>query len=335
MALATLSEQDGHWLEMLPLLRRALQQSEAVEDHRNHATLQMHLGVFSRLLAEYPQARIHLQAACEEFAALADRPKLAYCTFRRAPLERMAGQLEAAQRFAEEGLALFAEDDPGRGGCFTVLGTVAYERYQWQEAEHFFRMALQERLKGNDLRGLAWAYADLGWALQGQKRYGEAIACYREAMSLIERLHAAAEKAVFQLNLSAIYLTMEDAQPALELCLACAPIFRHNRDVRRLMMAATNLGIAYRYLQEWEQGEAALAEAIELARRWGFQQAFVNALDQLGLLYVKAGRTEEAIATFDRAVRHLEEIPNAAAREWLQTELAAHRAEAEKAITIG
>ena len=333
LSLSPKMEQAGYWREWIPVLSRAIPLSEELGDRRAHAELCLQVGIMQRLLANYDHARNWLQLAEDAFDSMNDCRNLARAMYRHAQAEQIAGEPDTAIKLAKRALTLFGESDPERGGCYSVMGAVAHDQGNREQAEQYFRLALDARRAGSNTLALAWAYADLGAALRGQKRYEEAIASYKLAFARLDATQAPAQQAVIRLNMSAVYLSMNNPQPALDLCAQIEPVFRRIGDVRRLIMVETNIGMAYRFLRQWGLAEQAITEAVALARKHSIYRLLANALNELGLVYLEAGRASDAMSVFADATLQVAQIDNEAVQEYYRRVFASQRRTAEIAMS--
>jgi tetratricopeptide (TPR) repeat protein len=331
-ALSPLMEREGHWVEWQPFLLRALEFCQRLDDRSTYAECALYLGLLFRSLANYSQARVWLQTAQDTFLELGDHRMHAQTLYRRAQVERLDGRLDAAKALAQQTLSLWDPADPDRGGCYTILGAIAYDRQAWQESEQYFQKALEARRKGKDTHALAWAYADVAAVFRHKKRYAEAIANYEHALALYAQAQGTAPHAIIQLNLSAVYLSAGQPELALQLCLELEPLFRRIHDVRRLTMVKTNVGIAYRDMAQWQQAETAFSEAIGVARKHGFYHLLTNALDQLGTVFLMSSCPSRALALFDQAIGELSRIEDQATQDAYRQIFEEHKRTAETAI---
>ena len=74
------------------------------------------------------------------------------------------------------------EGDPERGMCYRVLGLVAHDQNQFNQAEVFHRQSLHLLQSELDNRKTSWALQNLANALRNQGRFEEAIEYYQQAM---------------------------------------------------------------------------------------------------------------------------------------------------------
>lgn len=331
-AISPMMERAGRWGEWMHVLELGASLAKQRGDLRAYAEMCIWLGVLQSLLANYDPARGWLQRAEESYKQVGDPRGNARVLWRRAQMERIAGQLDHAQALAEKSLALYGEDELGQANCYTVLGTIAYDRWEWKDSERYFRLALEIYRWQNNLIELAAAYADLGAALYGQRKYPEAVSCYQENLALLTKVDAIARKAVYQLNLSAVHLMMGNAQRAIELGLEIEPYFQRVQDLKRIVMIQTNIGIAYRQLRQWFEAEKWLLSAIYNAKLFRQTTLFVNAVDELGTVYLHSGHPQDAIVQFQEAIDALGTIEDTKARKVYGDAIWAHLNEAQAVI---
>ncbi|NJN81110.1 MAG: tetratricopeptide repeat protein [Caldilineaceae bacterium] len=321
-------EQQGDWDAWLAHLRSGTLRAEQSDDRFTCAELCLWTGLVSRALGDYDEARRWFGKSAVHYRSLGHEVQVANVLHRLAWTERLVGKLEEAQRLAEEALGHLVgpEDDVAleRARSYAILGAVAGDRGEWALAESFYRQVLQIPQLSSDTMRLAWGHTDLGISLSRQEKFEDALVHFRTAQQILATIDAPVQMAVLQMNLAATYLHMDLPAEAQPLCQQAAPTLERVQDLRRLIMVETNAGIARGELGELDQAERELESAVSRAERLGHHGLYVNALEQLGLVYRDAGRDLEARAVFQRAFRRLERLPESAARTEYERNLRAY-----------
>ena len=164
-ALAPKMERAGYRHDWIAYLDAGIDASQQCGDQATEAELRLQKGILHQLLAEYHEADGEYVLSEAGFAALPDQRALARVLNRRAFVARRQGRHEDAERLAAAAMALLAADDAELGYTYQVLGTIAYDRMQWQEAARCFRLSLDLLRQGDDRRLQGWAHSNLGLAL--------------------------------------------------------------------------------------------------------------------------------------------------------------------------
>ena len=205
LALAEPMEQAGARSAWLTLMTRGVERSVALGDCAAEAELTLRCGHLLRLVSDFAAAQTWLARSQRCFAAQDDRRGVARVRNQQAYLACLQHRDEAAVALAETALALLAAEDDERAMSYFVLGMVAINRWQWVEAEQHHRATLATRQRQGDQRRVAWAQQNIGYALQGQRRYAEAIACFEAAATALADMDDQANRAIVLMNLARTY----------------------------------------------------------------------------------------------------------------------------------
>jgi tetratricopeptide (TPR) repeat protein len=325
LALAPAMEQEGWWAEWAPFLERALDQSRQHNDRYAEAELSLRLGVAHRSLAHYAQARSWLCHSIERYGSLGDPINQARALNRLAFLGRLEGRLAEAEEHVTAALAQLPDDAiTERATAYAILGAVACDRREWENATLYFTQTLVLRQQAPDLPMLAWAEADLALAYWGSGAYEQAIQAYERALALLARTQDAAQRAVIQMNLGAVYLSAQQPAQALSLFVACEATFHEVQDRRRLAMLYSNQGIALRELGHYDAARRAFDASLDLAERIGYIEMIINTLDELGLFYLAQGDPAAAARQWRQAQGRLHQLESEAVRTHYEQVLAEH-----------
>ena len=336
LALSPYMEKQGRWNEWLPYLQAGSQLARGNGDVKGAVKLEVGGAVFNRSMGRYGEARESLRRSAAQFAALGDGFHNARTLNLLAWTERLAGNPSEAQRLVNDALLrLQANDDEvalERARSYSILGAVFYDLSDWARAEEYYRKTLQVPQLRNDTERLAWCHADLGLALCAQENYEDALTHCRAALSISAGIQGTVQTAVFQMNLTIIYLGLKQPAEALEFAVQAQQIFKHVHDGRHLTMIEIDVGIAYTQLGKFDAAEQILIGASERAEILGYQFMWVNALDQLGLVYLGSGKRQQAMVTFQKVLAYLDSLPPTRQCDRHREELNRHLVEAQQAM---
>lgn len=333
LALAPRMEKEGHRDEWNPYIEEGIQQSRQLQDKHTEATLHLQLGVLHQLRGKFDAARDEFSLSATEYASLGNTVDQAKALNRLAYIARLQRRYDDAKQLVGEALARLTENDPERAYSYFVQGTIAYDQPAWEQAAEFFQKALALWEGENNKRMVGWSLLNLGVAMFTLKRYPEAITYYEKAITLLGEINDPVYQAVTEMNLGNVYLLQRKPQQALDLYTKAESVFRNVMDELHLAMIYTNMGIAYRYLKNWTWAKLALLESIEGWQQLGNIESLVNAIEELGLLYLDQGMYARATTKFHDALNWLARIKNEPGYAPLLESVTRHLTEAQKKIS--
>lgn len=284
LALAPKMEMAGHRTEWLPYLADGVAQSQRLGDRAAEAALQFHCGYLYRLISDYAQAQAYLSASVTNYATLGDAEGQARTLNQLAYLAWQQHNYNIAIDLAEKAL-FFSKLDLERATSLSVLGLVATDRNQWQEAERRHKEALHIRTHYAQRRQMAWSLQNLAFALRGQQLYEIAITYFEEAIVILDEVYDLANSAIARMNLGIVYYFREELTKALESYIVAEAAFRKFADDFNLGKVLTNQGLVYLAQQQWQQAEQAFTESMSCFQKLADRSMYLNALDGLGITY--------------------------------------------------
>lgn len=329
--LAPKMEQAGLRDGWLPYLQRGIERSRAEGDVGTEGELHYHLGLLHELRVRFDDACSAYEKSAHLFSALDERQREARAISRQAYVARLQQRHEQALALAERALSLAPEGSAEHAGCCFTLGTIAFDRREWETSIRWFRSSLAAWERLGDQRMVAFALRNLGPALHWTRAYDEAIVCYERALAIFDEVPDPVHQALTRMNLGIVYSLTGQSERSLALYAQAEPVFRRTEDDLRLALLYGNMGYANRQLSRWQAAEESYRLSIERWRRIGVKASAVNGLDGLGLVLLGSGRLEEALAVFGEALATLEEIPDDPRYDYLHQMVTGHREEAEKA----
>lgn len=183
---------------------------------------------------------------------------------------------------ADRWLTRSVEANPKDSESWYYLGRTKYNENRFQEAIHAFEECLQLDPKNTK------AQANLGLALEGLGRAGDALAAYRKAIATQDQ--CGPKNAEPFIDLGNLLLQQNQVDEAIENLVKARDIWP--QDSR----AHESLGKAYLRLNKFAEAKEELERAVAL------EPDSAAAHYMLGQVYRKTGATERAKAEFDRAV---------------------------------
>jgi tetratricopeptide (TPR) repeat protein len=335
LKLAPKMEQAGLRGEWIPYLEQGLCSAQAQGDVKMAAECQLCIGHLYRLQSEFSPARQWLTKSLADFVAACDDHGQARALNQLAYVDYLQHRYGDADRFVNQALDLLEADHPERAMSYFVQGMIAIDHKRWQEAEAYHRLSLALREKQGDQRRIAWSLQNLGYALRGQGRFGEAITCYQQAGGILYSIGDAYNKAHVEMNLGLAYLHSEHPLEALAYFTTAAQTFHKLGDRLQLARLHTNLGLAHMALHDWGQAENAFVISIDLFQALGNVSARLNATDGLAMTYLAQKQFVKASSLLEQAIALLSTSPTIAHYDYLVRSLTNHLQEAKQGIAQG
>lgn len=305
LTLAPEMEQAGHREDWRPFLERGIRVSQTQADRRAEAELRFQLGVLHQRRARFDDAFAEFEASADLCAALGDEQGQARALNRQAYISIYLQHRPDRARFLIDRASALSADDGERAYSNLVEGFIALAQREWEDAVSQFERALDHWRACGDQRMVARTLLSLGPVLRELHRHDEAINCYYETVQLCELLGDPVALATAEMNWGNSCSVMGNLQEALVHYTAAESIFRHIQDDLHLAKLHVNQGIVYRKLQNPARAAEALCLAVDGWQRLGNVREWVNALDELGLVYQAMGKTDQAIGTFQEALAQL------------------------------
>ncbi len=182
------------------------------------------------------------------------------------------------------------------------------DSHQFAEAVVCYKQALPLWQQLQEQAQIAWAYNDLGVALNDLTDYAAAIPHLEQAIHYFALLQATAPQGVAQMNLGISYLGLGQPARTLTAFDAAAPLLFQSQDEHNIPLLYHNRANAYRQLAQWAAAEQACQAAITRFRRQARVVELANALEELGWIYLEQKRTDEAVAAFELGLQELSRL---------------------------
>jgi tetratricopeptide (TPR) repeat protein len=326
LRLAPRMEQAGHRDDWRPYLERAVAVTPRTQDLDAAGEFAFYLGQLHELRARFHEARAAFAQSAASFAQ-AQRPhEQARALSRSAYVARLQRHFDEAESLVAQARQLAPDHSPTQATCSLTLGTVAFDRRDWEQAALHLQKAVALWESIGDERMIALSLRNLGPALHMQGRYDEAVACYERALAIFREVLDPVNQAVTQMNLGIIRYLQGDFTEASALYAKAEPVFRRVEDPLRLASLLINQAMNYRRMARWEEAEHCCRQAIALWESLNNLRSTLNALDSLIHILRGQDRLAEAKATLNTALARLEAMESGPSRDALQAMLNEHLA---------
>ncbi|MEZ4712346.1 MAG: tetratricopeptide repeat protein [Caldilineaceae bacterium] len=329
LELAPKMEQGGFRETWIPYLEQGVRKSVESRDWTAENELCYQIGLLYRLLNKHDSARVWLSRALNNHVL--DKSTRAQIFNQFAYLEWQQGDVSRSIEYARSALQLIDDLHVERAMAFSVLGLIAVERSQWQEAESYHRQALQIRETSGAQRQVAQSLQNLAVALRCQNRFAEAINAFRQARLIFEQIGDKTSNAIASMNLGLAKFYSGDVWAAFEQYEFAEAIFLKHDDLLNQARICVNFGLAYLKIDRVEQAEQSFDRAVKLFAEIGNEGQRLNAVDGLALAYMAQNRYAEANKLLLQSLQDLslaKDIPNHSRLEQIMHE---HLSQLEKA----
>ena len=316
--LAEPMEQAGARSEWLPFLQRGVERSTALADLATEAELSLRSGHLLRLVSDFANAQQWLARSLRCCEQLGDHAGVARALNQLAYVDCLLNRDERAVQRATAALAFLGEDDYERAMSCFVLGMVAANRWQWVEAEGHHRAALELRQRQGDARRTAWALQNIGYALQGQRRYADAIEHLCAADVVLEELGDKANRAILLMNLARTYHLDNQLAQALETGLAARQSLYEVGDHLHAARHDTNLGLTYLALHDPQAALTAFQDSIRVYIMLEDAAGRINTTSGLAMAYLALADYTAAVAVLAPALEELAQLENVPGKDELR-----------------
>jgi tetratricopeptide (TPR) repeat protein len=332
-AVAPLMEQAGLYDAWQPYLEAAITICGTNKNYYEEACLHYHLGILRQRTSQFKMAQDEFNLALAYFVQTNNLEWQVRLLNRLAYVARQARQLDKAQKWVGRAMELGVMNPEEQGYSCMVVGTLAYERHDWEQARLWLERSLSHWQETGQKRLVAWGFTNLGIPLWGLKQYEESIRCYTQGIDLFQSIPDPVHLATAEMNLGNVYLGLTKYDLALQYYYRAKQVFEKIRDILRLASLYNNMGMAHRYLTHWEDAERAYRLSVDYWYRLNNLRSLVNAMDGLGLTFLGQGDYRQAHQTFKTALSHLARIPEDPRYESLYQTIELHLFEAQSHLS--
>jgi predicted ATPase len=262
------------------------------------AMVRMQLGRAAVTGGKPDMARRELEAALT-LARAGGRPDIiARCLYYRAGPEYHQGNLETAQRFADEALALGANSaDPEiRTLVHNLCGTLANMHSRFDVAEDHLRQALAAAREQGAPSLIGGMLCSVNVPLYYRGSFAEAASLSLEAAHIYERLGRTPIATQVRSNLAAILLAQGDAAGAQTHAEVAVRLSRESGDDNMLSGSLATLADVLSEQERWADARPVAEEAEQLAGAWGNALHVTEAEFLLATIELREGRNDRALA---------------------------------------
>lgn len=187
------------------------------------------------------------------------------------------------------------------GSAFADLGRMEESLQAYEDAKSIYQII------GN-IKGIATCDVFLGNAYQRLKRLEEAEEHYRLAEESYEQINDPINKGHIYANLSALSHTRGNLNATLEFSRRALDSYRSVNYIKGVITALNNIAAALMDMGYFNDATSSLEEALHLAENSGLADFVWRIIGNLAELYNRIGDTSKALATYQHAIRLLDDL---------------------------
>lgn len=331
--LAPKMEMAGYREEWLAFLRAGAERSVAQQDLAVEARLSLSIGLLLRLTNDYSEAERWLNRGLFSFQAQGDAHGIASVYNQIGRIRYLQHRDAEALQFAQNALALLADDDLERAESHFVLGMAALNQCQWESAERHHRLSLAIRQASGDPRTIAWAMQNVGTILTQQSEYegvdrlAEAAGWLEQAVVLLDSLPDPFHSAVAGNSLALVYFQRGELETATRLFCQAEIVFQTTHSPEWRARVLNNLGLVYLQSGQLVEAEKTFRSAVAIYAQLGDHADRLNSQHGIVLALLAQQRFAEAAALCQQGLTELDALKDAPAQyaekqSWYESSLA-------------
>jgi tetratricopeptide (TPR) repeat protein len=188
------------------------------------------------------------------------------------------------------------------------LGIVAQERQKFDEAEQRYRKALEIRERLGLERDAAYDYHQLGRIAEERQKLEEAEQWYRKALEIFERLGLERDAADDYHQLGMIAQERQEFDEAEQWYRKALEIFERLGLERHAAADYHQLGMIAEERQKFEEAEQWYCKALEIRERLGLERDAASDYHQLGMIAQERQKFDEAEQWYRKALEIFERL---------------------------
>jgi tetratricopeptide (TPR) repeat protein len=210
-------------------------------------------------------------------------------------------------RASEEYLAMLAMhrdaagDGVRAGLAFLEAGDIARKRYANAKAGEYYQKGLSLLGEAHVGRRID-ALHDYGDVLQLMGRMDEALACFREMLTVAYRLDLGRKGGAAHNRIGRLYRDIGSLDEAGNHLTRAKALFEAAGDERGVASSIDDLGKLNWLKGDYQQALAALRDGLSRRRRLGDRRSIAVSLNNLGLVLQDSGVFEQALEAFEQAL---------------------------------
>ncbi len=200
---------------------------------------------------------------------------------------------QQAEQYYKKALEIKIEFNDRRGQALSYhnLGDISQEQRQWQQAEEYYKNALEIFIEFNDHYALASTYYQLGVLAQEQQQWQHAEQHYKKALEINIMFSDRYESAKTYHHLGRVAVAQQQWQQAEQYFKKALDILIEFNDRYNQALNYGQLGIVTQAQQQWQQARKYVLRALEIFLEFNDEHNITITLRSLAYLWQASGDT--------------------------------------------
>jgi len=300
--LAPFMDQAGQRIRWVEHLVCAIDRCQQIDAQQMEAQLSLHLAFQYQKIGELAQSATLLERSIEHFSALNDGRNHGWALSQLANLARAQGQNITAVEYVERAFKLLEEGSFERHFGYSILGWLALNRGEVDQAIHYFEESLKLCKAHGEKRLAAMRQRSLGWAHCQRDEFDRAKAYLESSIETFDLLGDEGEMALSYINLGIVWSRSGQPDKALDLYAKAQPILQHLQDYVHLADLYNNRGMEYMALERWRLAEDSFLLGAKFYRDVNNIYYLCSTLSNLADAYIRSGQKDNAISVLQEAL---------------------------------
>jgi signal transduction histidine kinase len=217
------------------------------------------------------------------------------------------GKYEDARGYYERGLALFIGLNNSKeiAALLYAIGISYSETGAYDQAEQFYKKALEQQKNRDDTIGIADTYIGISGLFKNMSQLDKSVTYLDSAMFLYDLQNLEQEKSIAYNRLANIHLIWGNYPKALEATQEALKYNEANGIEQKMAINYHTLGTIYAHLTEYDLAMKYFQMSVDLKEKLGIVGGLALTIKNMGDVNISLGNYELALKQFRRAISTL------------------------------
>ncbi|MCA9939946.1 MAG: tetratricopeptide repeat protein [Anaerolineales bacterium] len=320
LQLFDLVDNGSYWQDWIPVMNLALRQERKPHPWME-AKLRNRLGQLYRRSHDFAAARAEHRRALTIATSARDEQARAEALLELAHVDYEQRNYAAAEEHGLEALRIFQQLEAAPkwvAGAYDILGTVAQARADFAVAQERLTLAVAMWRRARRPLDATRILVVLGNTYWYQGELEKALACMQEADERLSNTNSEMDKTNLYLALGTLYDSLERPNEAEQVFRRVNTLYLQQTENWSLQGNwLVNMGTVLLKLEQLDEAEAALRDAIALYERMDDPGQLGNAQGTLAGVLVARGDRVAAVNLYNQAIENLEQVAETAIGQYI------------------
>ncbi|MEM7532216.1 MAG: tetratricopeptide repeat protein [Chloroflexota bacterium] len=287
----------GYIVDWHRFLHRGIERSQSVKKTDAEAYLRLQRGHLLRSMGKYEQAETEYEKAATLYSDCKNELQRANALVYQARTLWRQGKASVTRLLLQHVWSILINEDLESELKIRVLAHYHFLQgvlfhtveADLSSAERELRASLELWFKTEDEHQIALAESNLGPTLRDQGKHMEAISSYERSIATLNNYGDKKNARIYQLNLSNIYLDLEQPNKALTHLLAIEPVLRKSGNKQQWAKALTGIAIAYQMQNKLDDAIENFNCALDIYDSFNMEWSFVEVGYDVSIVYQVKG----------------------------------------------